>query len=207
MKKLVYKIAQTQEEFELYNIAYLNATKGEFLIDPAFLQKAYKVVYVVEAQRPNLIVAGFVINSDCVGNCRYLSLVSEETRSDCLKKMRLLNVFLPDLVECVAIFATKRLNFLDRVNFFIRAIKDSKATGKKATLAGSFIPQFRVSLHSVYHTSLYEGLANNGKFFGLYVDYNASVIQHLFTAVPLYLVHRFNNQTSKIAIRINSLLF
>jgi hypothetical protein len=207
MKKLVYVVAQTYAEFEWYSIAYQKATKGELVIDTAFLQKAYCVVYVVEAQKPDEILAGYVINSDCENNCRYLSMLSEETRNNCLNKMRILNVFLPDLVECVAIFATKGLNFLDRVNFFIRAIKDSKATGKKATLAGSYIPQFRVSLHSVYHTSLYEGVANNGKFFGLYVDYNSSVIQHLFTAVPLYLIHRFTNQTSKIAVRINSLLF
>lgn len=119
----------------------------------------------------------------------------------------MLNIFLPDLVECVAIFCNKELSLYDHLNVFVQAIRMSKESGKKATLAGSYIPSFRASLHSVYHKDLFEGKANNDKYFGLYVDYNNQVIQHLFTAIPLYLANKISRQTSKVLTRIAMSLF
>jgi hypothetical protein len=207
VKKLQFIIARTTEEFDNYGVAYLKANRGEYFVNSTFLANSYRVVYVVDAKQPDKILAGFTINIDCEKNCRYLSLLDEESRKKCITDMKMLNILLPDLVECVAIFCGEELSLYERVRVFVKAIRMSKESGKKATLAGSFIKSFRKSLHSVYHKGLYEGNAQNGRYFGLYVDFNNVVIQHLITAIPLYFIDKISRQTSKIASQIAASVF
>jgi hypothetical protein len=207
VKKLQFIIARTTSEFDNYGVAYLKANRGEYFVDSTFLANSYRVVYVVDSNNPDKILAGFTINVDCEKNCRYLSMLNEESRKKCIDSMKMLNIFLPDLVECVAIFCDEELSLYERVKVFVKAIKMSKETGKKATLAGSFIKSFRKSLHSVYRKDLFEGNAKNGKYFGLYVDFNSVVIQHLITAIPLYFMDKISKQTSKFVTRVTASIF
>jgi hypothetical protein len=207
MKNLLFKTARTTSEFDNYGVAYAEATHGELNIDSTFLATSYRVIYVVESTNPDKILGGFVLNTECEKNCRYLAMLNDDNRTKCIDQMKMLNIFLPDLVECVAIFCNEELSFFERVSIFVKAIKMGKETGKKATLAGSYIKSFRRSLHSVYHKDLFEGNAKNGKYFGLYVEYNHLVIQHLFTAIPLYFINKVSRQTSKIATRFAASVF
>ncbi len=207
MKNLQFITGRTLQEFDQYGFAYNGATKGTLNIDSNFLRNSYRVVYVVDSKSPNEILAGFTINTECEKNCRYLSVLNEYSRNKCINDLKILNISLSDLAECVAIFCSPKLDLIEHIRVFVQAINMSKETGKKATLAGSYIPSFKKSLHSVYHKELFEGDANNGKNCGLYVDYNNLVIQHLLTAIPLYLVNKISRQTSKVATRIAASLF